>query len=50
MATQIAATPIIKDKKMIAQIVKEVNKKPSEKSKIASQKLEAKFSSMSIKI
>lgn len=50
MATQIAATPIIKDKKMIAQIVKEVNKKPSEKSKIASQKLEAKFSSMSIRI
>lgn len=50
MATQIAATPVIKDKKIIAQIVKEINKKPSEQSKVASQKLEAKFSSMSIKV
>lgn len=41
---------LLRIRKMIAQIVKEVNKKPSEKSKIASQKLEAKFSSMSIKI
>lgn len=43
MATQIASTPVIKNKEVITAIIREVNKKPSQKSKIGAKKLEETF-------
>ena len=50
MATQIASTPVIKNKEVVSAIIKEVNKKPSDNSKNAAKKLEEKFGKMSIKL
>ena len=50
MATQIAPTPIIKDKTVALKIVDEVNKKPSDKAKIASDKLNKMFGNMSVEL
>lgn len=43
MATQIASTPVIKNKEVITAIIREVNKKPSRESKLSAKKLEEKF-------
>lgn len=46
MATQIASTPVIKNKEVITAIIREVNKKPSQKSKLGVKKLEEKFNNI----
>lgn len=46
MATQIASIPVIKNKEVITVIIREVNKKPSQKSKLGAKKLEEKFNNI----
>lgn len=46
MATQIASIPVIKNKEVITAIIREVNKKPSQKSKLGAKKLKEKFNNI----